>query len=127
MARNVCKILGVVLALAGICGFLKSDLAGMHLTPLHNVVHLVTAAIALYVGFRGSDSHVRTFNQVFGVIYLLLGILGFAAPNVVASIIQAHSADGMAADSVIHLLVGIVVSLRRMCMISGPNYASPQK
>ncbi|MGH9831795.1 MAG: DUF4383 domain-containing protein [Blastocatellia bacterium] len=111
MARNVCKILGVVLALAGIAGFLQSDLAGLHLTPTHNVVHLVTAAIALYVGFKGSDSHVRTFNQVFGVIYLLLGILGFAAPNVVASIIQAHSADGMAADSVIHLLIGIVCAV----------------
>ncbi|MGH9852479.1 MAG: hypothetical protein ACREBD_21800, partial [Blastocatellia bacterium] len=61
MARNVCKILGVVLALAGIAGFLQSDLAGLHLTPTHNVVHLVTAAIALYVGFKGSDSHVRTF------------------------------------------------------------------
>jgi len=111
MARNVCKILGVVLALAGIAGFVKGDLAGMHLTPIHNLVHLVTAAIALYVGYKGSDSHVRTFNQVFGVIYLLLGILGFAAPNVVASIIQAHSTDGMATENVIHLLVGIVCAV----------------
>jgi drug/metabolite transporter (DMT)-like permease len=108
MAKTVCKILGVVLALAGIAGFLKPDLGGMHLTPIHNVVHLVTAAIALYLGFKGTDSQARTFNQVFGVIYLLLGVLGLAAPDVVNTVIQGHAGDSLTADSVVHLLIGVV-------------------
>jgi hypothetical protein len=111
MARNLCKILGVVLGLAAIVGFLKPDFLGLHLTPIHNSIHLLTAAIALYIGFRGTGSAARTFNQVFGVIYLLLAILGFLAPNVLASIIQSHATDGMMADNVIHLLIGIVCAV----------------
>lgn len=47
MARTLCKILGVVLMIVGLVGFATPNLLGMHLTPIHNVVHLLTAAIAL--------------------------------------------------------------------------------
>src|SRR5262245_17526547 len=111
MAKTLCKILGIVLALAGIAGFLRHDLLGMHLSTIHNIVHLVTAAIALYLGFAGSDSAARLFCQVFGAIYLLLGILGFIAPGVVGSIIQSHAAGEtvtLTVDSIVHVLVGAV-------------------
>jgi Domain of unknown function (DUF4383) len=111
MAKNLCKILGVVLALVGIAGFLKPDLLGLHLTTVHNIVHLLTAAIALYVGFMGTYSAARTFNQVFGVIYLLLGILGFIAPGLVASVIQSHATGGLVMDNVVHLLIGLVCAV----------------
>jgi hypothetical protein len=71
----------------------------------------LTAAIALYFGFYGSDAAARTFCQVFGAIYLLLGIVGFIAPNVVANIIQSHTATGgenLTPDNIIHLLLGAV-------------------
>jgi preprotein translocase subunit Sss1 len=111
MAKTLCKILGIVLAVVGIAGFLKHDLFGAHLTTIHNIVHLLTAAIALYFGFYGSDAAARTFCQVFGAIYLLLGIVGFIAPNVVANIIQSHTATGgenLTPDNIIHLLLGAV-------------------
>ena len=47
MAKTLCKILGVVLLIVGLSGFAAPNLLGMHLTPIHNIVHLVTAAIAL--------------------------------------------------------------------------------
>jgi hypothetical protein len=111
MAKTLCKILGIVLAVVGIAGFLKHDLFGTHLTTIHNIVHLLTAAIALHFGFYGSDAAARTFCQVFGAIYLLLGIVGFIAPNVVANIIQSHTATGsenLTSDNIIHLLLGAV-------------------
>jgi hypothetical protein len=111
MAKTLCKIFGVVFALVGIAGFLKHDLLGAHLTPIHNIVHLLTAAIALYFGFAGSDSAARSFCQIFGAIYLILGIVGFINPNVIASIIQAHEAtegQSLAVDNVIHILLGAV-------------------
>jgi hypothetical protein len=111
MAKTLCKILGVVLLIVGLIGFAVPDLLGLHLTPIHNIVHLVTAAIALYLGFAGSPEGAKTFCAVFGAIYLLLGILGFAAPGVVASIIghpgPVTSAD-LTPDNAVHLLVGIV-------------------
>jgi len=109
MAKTVCKILGVVLLLVGIAGFFNDHLLKMHLTPVHNIVHLLTALIALYIGFAGTASAARTFCLVFGVIYLILGILGFIASGaIVASIIQAHDPAGLTPDNAVHLLLGAV-------------------
>lgn len=111
MAKTLCKILGVVLLIVGLAGFAMPNLLGMHLTPIHNIVHLLTAAIALYLGFAGSPEGARTFCAVFGAIYLLLGILGFAAPGVVASIIGHPgpvSSGDLTPDNAVHLLLGIV-------------------
>jgi len=60
MAKTVCKILGVVFLLVGIAGFAAPHLLGAHLTPAHNLVHLASGAIALYLGFAGSMSAART-------------------------------------------------------------------
>jgi len=51
MAKTVCKILGVVLLLVGVVGFAAPGLLGAHLNMAHNVVHIVSGAIALYFGF----------------------------------------------------------------------------
>jgi uncharacterized membrane protein HdeD (DUF308 family) len=76
MAKTVCKILGVVFLLVGVCGFFAPHLLGAHLTPTHNIVHLISGAAALYLGFAGSLSGARTFCLAFGVVYLALGFLG---------------------------------------------------
>lgn len=78
MAKTVCKILGVVFLLVGVCGFAAPNLLGAHLTPAHNLVHIVSGIIALYFGFAGALSGAKTFCLVFGVVYLALGILGLA-------------------------------------------------
>lgn len=111
MAKTLCKIFGVVLVLVGIAGFLKNDLLGMHLTTIHNIVHLLTAALALYFGFYGSDGAARTFCQVFGAIYLLLGIGGFVRPDVVANVIQSHTPTehgDLMPDNIVHVAVGAI-------------------
>jgi hypothetical protein len=124
MAKTLCKILGVVLLIVGLCGFAAPNLLGFHLTPIHNIIHLLTAAIALYLGFAGSAQGAKTFCAVFGGIYLLLGILGFAAPNVVAQIIghpgPVTSGD-LTPDNAFHLLLGIVflaVGLMRPAVVA---------
>ena len=81
MAKTVCKILGVVFLLVGICGFVAPTLLGAHLTPPHNLVHIVSGVIALYFGFAGSLSGARGLCLVFGVVYLGLGILGLVLGN----------------------------------------------
>jgi Domain of unknown function (DUF4383) len=111
MAKTLCKLLGIVLLIVGLCGFAAPHLLGMHLTPIHNIIHLLTAAIALYLGFAGTPQGAKTLCAVFGAIYLLLGILGFAVPNVVAQIIghpgPVTSGD-LTPDNAVHLLLGIV-------------------
>lgn len=109
MAKTICKVLGVVFLIVGLLGFVEPRLLGMHLSPTHNVIHLVSAALALYFGFAASLSAARTFSLIFGAVYLLLGILGFIAPAAVAALLQAHQAPGelrsLAADNIVHLIL----------------------
>jgi hypothetical protein len=108
MAKTVCKILGVVFLLVGVCGFAAPTLLGAHLTPPHNVVHIVSGVIALYFGFAGSLSGAKAFALVFGVVYLALGILGMAlgvAPDHIWMVGPLHLGQ---VDHGIHILLGVV-------------------
>jgi len=92
MAKTICKILGVVFILVGIIGFLAPGLLGMHLSLAHNLVHLISGALALYFGFAGTLSAARLFCIVFGVVYGLLGVAGFLLGST-----GAHGAAGVPA------------------------------
>jgi uncharacterized membrane protein HdeD (DUF308 family) len=97
MAKTICKLLGVVLLLVGIIGFVKPGFLGTHLSMAHNLVHILTGIISLYFGFAASLSAARGFALAFGAVYLLLGICGFilGAPG---SPTMANMAE-MGADS----------------------------
>jgi hypothetical protein len=79
MAKTVCTILGIGFLLAGVAGFAAPGLLGMHLTIVHDVVHIATGLIALWLGLKGSLGAAKTFCIVFGAVYVLLGIAGFVA------------------------------------------------
>ena len=46
MSKLVSKIVGIAFALVGIVGFVAPNLMGFHLTVIHDVVHLASAAVA---------------------------------------------------------------------------------
>ena len=108
MAKTVCKILGVVFVVVGGLGFVKPDLLGAHLTTAHNAVHLVSGALALYLGFAGSLSAARAFCLVFGVFYLALGILGMALGAGADRMWEVGPLHFGQADHGIHILLGVV-------------------
>ena len=109
MAKTICKILGVVFLLVGVAGFASQGLLGAHLTPPHNVVHILSGVVALYFGFAGSLSGAKAFSLVFGVVYLALGILGLVLGQPpdrlwhVAGILEFGTSD-----HAIHILLGVV-------------------
>ncbi|HLL70512.1 MAG TPA: DUF4383 domain-containing protein [Pyrinomonadaceae bacterium] len=94
MAKRISTILGIVFLLVGIVGFVAPGVGGFHLSTAHNLIHIVSGALALYFGLAGTLSAARLFCIVFGVVYGLLGIAGFllGAPG-------TPSMPGMAADS----------------------------
>ena len=108
MAKTVCKILGVVFVLVGVCGFVAPRLLGAHLTPAHNVVHIVSGIIALYFGFAGTLSAAKIFALVFGVVYLALGILGMALGMGQEKMWMVGPLDLGQSDHGIHILLGVV-------------------
>lgn len=126
MAKTLCRLLGIVFILVGIIGFIAPGLLGMHLSLAHNLVHIISGALALYFGYAGSLSGARTFCIAFGAVYLLLAVGGFVlggtAAHNVAGVPAGHhgSTDSMlwavlpgtlelaTMDHIVHLLLGLV-------------------
>jgi hypothetical protein len=108
MAKTVCKVLGVVFLLVGCVGFIAPALLGAHLTPPHNVVHIVSGVIALYFGFAGSLSGAKAFSLAFGVVYLALGILGMALGTGEGRMWMVGPLSFGQADHGIHILFGVI-------------------
>jgi hypothetical protein len=109
MAQTACKVLGVAFLLAGLVGFVQPHFLGFHFTMIHNVVHLATAAVALYLGFAGTLTNARTFCLVFGAVYALLGVLGFVAPGLVATILghpDPLTSSDLMPDNLFHIAAG---------------------
>jgi hypothetical protein len=80
MAKTVATIMGVVFIVAGLVGFVSNDLLGFHLTAFHNAgVHILSGAVSLYFGLKGTLRGAKLFDLVFGVVYAGLGVLGFLA------------------------------------------------
>jgi hypothetical protein len=108
MAKTICKILGVVFLLVGVAGFAAPTLLGAHLTPPHNVVHIVSGVIALYFGFAGSLSGAKAFCLVFGIVYLALGVLGWAMGTPPDRMWMVGPLHFGTADHAIHILLGVL-------------------
>jgi hypothetical protein len=109
MAKTTCVILGALFLLVGLLGFAAPNFLGMHLTTGHNLIHLVSGAIALFIGWRGTLQAARTLCFIFGAVYLLLALYGFVAggPNRMVEIVPGEVMFGTA-DHVVHLLLGAI-------------------
>jgi hypothetical protein len=123
MAKTICKILGVVFLLVGVVGFVMPGFLGTHLSWVHNLVHIISGAVALYLGFAGTLSAARLFCIVFGIVYLLLAICGFLLGSDQAPTIAGMADMGRDArlwrvipgqlelgtmDHIVHVLLGVI-------------------
>ena len=109
MAKTVAKLVGVVFIAVGIVGFYEPNLLGAHLGKTHNVVHLASGVVSLYLGLKGSLGAARTFCIVFGIVYGLLGAAGFvagAAPDYHLAITEHLNL--MTRDHIIHIAIGVL-------------------
>jgi len=109
MAKTVCRLLGVVFVIVGIAGFVAPTLLGAHLTLAHNLVHIVSGAIALYFGFAGSAGGAKGFCILFGLVYLGLGVCGWflgAGEDRMFNIGTLLMLGKV--DHIIHMLLGVV-------------------
>ncbi|MDQ6859983.1 MAG: DUF4383 domain-containing protein [Verrucomicrobiota bacterium] len=48
--------------------------------PIHNAIHLASGAAALFCAFAGAGAS-RKYSQIFGLVYLLVALIGFAYGN----------------------------------------------
>jgi hypothetical protein len=80
--KTLASIFGLLLMAVGILGFVPAVtpnehfLGIFHVNGAHNVVHLLSGAIALFCAMK-SEHASRLFFRVFGVIYAGVALLGF--------------------------------------------------
>ena len=110
MVKKLATIFGVIFVVIGILGFVPgiTDNNGMllgifHVNAVHNIVHLLSGIIALYVGMK-SESASKTYFQVFGVIYALVAVLGFVYGD---TDILGMVASNMA-DTWLHVVIALI-------------------
>jgi hypothetical protein len=107
-ARIYAQIIGVVLILVGLVGLVLGDqvwLGILNVDILEDVVHLITGGLLAYAGFgRVDQALTRTVVGVLGVIYLVVGVLGFVVPMIFGLIPHGYTLF----DNLLHLALGIV-------------------
>jgi hypothetical protein len=126
LAQSWMALAGIVLVAVGLLGFIDNPLVGDSsgaLVPtdtLHNVVHLGTGLIALYIAFG-----LRGMNQVngtlgFGVLYVVIFLAVLVSPTLfglfsVAANVNVH---------VIHAVLAVVsLAIGYMARSNTASYA----
>ena len=121
--RILALTLGIVFTLIAIIGFIIPNEAGTNVKAIfgifdvdtvHSIVHLLFGLAGIAAAFTGYS---RTFNQVFGVIYIILGLLGLIPALYFPAGSFGHD-NGLflgimhinAGDHVLHLVTGVVAA-----------------
>lgn len=107
MAKMYALVVGVVLLLVGIVGFFVGEgtLLGLGFTMQHNVIHLLTGAIGMWAGMSKSANAPRMFALIFGAIYTIVAIAGFALGG---EDLYGIPLKLNAAYNLIHLIIGVL-------------------
>jgi len=98
------RILGIVLLLVGLMGFvLSSPLLGLFgVNTVHNIIHILSGVLGILAGFTMMGKYAKTFNITFGLIYLVVAIVGFAGVGFFTELLVLNGAD-----NVLHLLIAV--------------------
>ena len=98
---------GVILLVLGIIGLLSDGdnrFVGLNSEVLEDIIHIVAGAILAYGGWRGTAAQTSMWSKVFGVIFLVVGLVGFVDNNVFGIFPTGLGA----ADNVVHLVYGVL-------------------
>ena|SRR5919202_1630581 len=121
-ARMYAQILGVVLLLVGILGLILGGgllLGILNIDIAEDIVHILTGGILAYVGFGQADEGLaRNVVGALGIIYLVVGVLGFILPMLFGLIPSGYTVF----DDLLHLALG-VLSLAVAYGLSGGRQA----
>jgi len=129
MCKSILTIMGVLLVALGILGVCSPEMLGMHLTGVHNAIHLVSGILVLYFGLKRTLLADQSISMFIGGIYALFGLIGLIAGGARGMwvIIPGHLVFGIS-DNVVHLLLGSVLvfgGLYRSVILVRTHHARP--
>ena len=83
--KTYCQVAGVLLLVLGVAGVLGIGIPGFLSVnePTEIALHFITGGLAAWAGFTagGYSSFAKPYAQWFGIIYLVLGVIGFIVPD----------------------------------------------
>jgi len=128
MTKSVALVFGAVYTLVGLAGFIPALGGSMNMTAstllgiaqvnaLHNAVHLIIGICGLTMA--KTEEQAGTYCKTFGVVLLIIGALGFIAPDPLGILPIGGG------DIWIHLISGAILTYVGFAMApSGSSAAS---
>lgn len=119
--RILALVLGIIFTLLGIIGFFTAPenstgvqaILGIFDSDLiHNIFYLISGLLGIAAAFTGYS---RIYNRVFGIVYVLLGLLGLIPALYFPA--GAYGTDNglflglthlNAGDHILHLIAGVI-------------------
>jgi hypothetical protein len=119
MAKVLSAAIGILFIGIGLIGFSKNPVIGTGVNPvfetdaLHNIVHIVSGLL-FFVFSALRTQHTIVLMKIFGVVYFLLGVLGF----IIFGSLGAGNLLGFlhvnGADNLLHMVLGAVIFIAGM-------------
>jgi len=109
-AMGWAALAGIVLVAAGLLGFLNTSIAGtsenalLRVDTVHNIVHIVTGLLALYIAFGLKGEQQVNGVIGFGILYVVI----FVAVLVSPTLFGIFSVAANAPIHVIHAALAVV-------------------
>jgi hypothetical protein len=117
--KTAAIVLGLVFIAVGLLGFIDNPIIGtsdgaiFHADTLHNGVHIGSGVLFLLFAMAAPGS-VAAFMKIFGIVYLLIGVLGFVNGGTegMSKVLGVLHVNG--ADNFLHVGLGLVIFLAGM-------------
>ena len=105
--RMVAIVLGVILVIAGVIGFIPNPIAYSEnaiftVNAAHNVVHIVSGLFLLAGAYTGLGSLMAL--RVVGILYVVVAVLGFVSGDMILGIISNNAGDNW-----LHVVLALVL------------------
>jgi Domain of unknown function (DUF4383) len=126
MAKTLAMIFGIVFVLVGVLGFATdTDLLGLfHTDAVHDAIHLLIGIIL--IGVAAANGNSAGALKVFGIIYLLLAIIGFIQVGTSGTGSLLGLTEVNASDNYLHLVLAIVLWVAGKASSAGSSPSSMQ-
>lgn len=101
--------LGILLSLVGLAGFFITGptLLVFEVDATHNIVHLLSGVVGILAIWQ-SEQYAALYLKVFGAVYALVTVIGFAMGGDILGLFHSNVADNYlhAVIAVVSLVVG---------------------
>jgi len=115
-AQTIAMLIGLVFIAVGLLGFIDNPIIGdgeeviFHADTKHNMVHIVSGILFFLFAMAGYQT-ARRFIILFGVVYLLIGIMGLVqiGDEGMTKVLGFLHVNG--ADNYLHIGLGVLIIL----------------